>query len=244
MSELGRSEQLGELFAALAKAQGAMEHAAKDRTNPHFKSRYATLSSCLEACRKPLSDNGLAVTQPVTLKDGWVVVHTLLGHASGQWLSNSLAMPVTKQDAQGVGSAITYGRRYGLCALVGVAPDDDDDAHAATGQSRAESEDYRAAARTRPTPAPGTIGTAPPAHPPSRELTRERVDDRTGEVITEPAPAQAADELASVALWGEKVRTAKDRATAIAEYNAAPPHIRKALTAAFKQQWASKEGTR
>lgn len=234
MSGLGRSEQLGELFAALAKAQGAMEHAAKDRTNPHFRARYATLASCLEACRKPLADNGLAVTQPVTLKDGWIEVHTLLGHSSGQWLSNSLAIPVTKQDAQGVGSAITYGRRYGLCAMVGVAPDDDDGEAAVTHSPTAPPMPRR--------PETGTIGAA--THPPARELTRERVDDRTGEVITEPVPAQPADELAEVAVWGERIRTAKDRAHAIAAFNEAPAHIRKVLTAAFKQQWASKEGAR
>lgn len=123
-----RSPELHELAAALAKAQGEMENASKDRSNPHFQSKYATLASCWDACREPLSKNGLAIIQRIAEANSKVVaVETLLVHASGQWVSQVVRLPVDKPTAQGVGSAITYARRYGLSAAVGVAPADDDD---------------------------------------------------------------------------------------------------------------------
>jgi hypothetical protein len=122
------------LARALAKAQGVMAGAARDKTNPAFKSRYADLASVWDACREPLSSNGLAVVQLVTAADkASVTVETRLLHESGESVSSVLTMPVEKPTAQGVGSAITYARRYALSALVGVAPDDDDDGNAASG---------------------------------------------------------------------------------------------------------------
>jgi hypothetical protein len=121
-----RSAQLGELFAAVAKAQGEIEGAKKDSTNPHFKSKYADLASARDAVQGPLSKNGLALIQwPRTVNNG-VEIETWLGHASGQYMSGTLCMPCSKMDAHGVGSAITYGRRYALMAVTGVAPEDDD----------------------------------------------------------------------------------------------------------------------
>lgn len=129
------SPSLGALAAALAKAQGEMEHAAKANTNPHFKSKYADLASVWEACRAPLSKNGLAILQPVKADGPNVTVTTLLAHSSGEWISESLTMTAQQNTPQGVGSAITYGRRYGLSAMVGIAPDDDDgNAASQTGQ--------------------------------------------------------------------------------------------------------------
>lgn len=120
------SPSIGALASALAKAQGEMEAAAKANINPHFKSRYADLASVWEACRAPLSKHGLAVLQPVRADGPQVTVTTLLAHSSGEWISESLTMTATQNTPQGVGSAITYGRRYGLSAMVGIAPDDDD----------------------------------------------------------------------------------------------------------------------
>ena len=132
MSRIGtltHTEVITELSAALAKAQGQIKGAAKDSENPHFRSKYADLASVWEACRKPLADNGLSVVQSPRLAavgEGWFVeVETMLLHSSGQWITDTLAVPVTKVDAQGVGSAITYERRYALSAIVGVAPEDD-----------------------------------------------------------------------------------------------------------------------
>jgi len=123
------SESLNELADALAKAQGVMETAKKTSTNPFFKSQYADLASVWEACRKPLSDNGLSILQ--TLEDG--KVETILLHTSGQYVSSVLAFTAKDQTSQSIGSAITYARRYALSAMVGICPDDDD-AEAAMGR--------------------------------------------------------------------------------------------------------------
>jgi hypothetical protein len=122
-----KSESIGKLAEALAKAQGAIEGAKKDQSNPYFKSRYADLSSVWEACRKPLSDNGLAIVQiPYNLEPETVTIETLLTHASGEWIKSIITMRPVKADPQGLGSCITYARRYSLAAMVGVAPEDDD----------------------------------------------------------------------------------------------------------------------
>lgn len=127
-----KSESIKEIAAALAKAQGAIKGAAKDRTNPHFKSQYADLASVWEACRAQLAANGIAVVQGVESEGQTVRVETTLAHSSGEWITSSLTLPVAQVTAQGVGSAITYGRRYGLSAMVGIAPTDDDDGEAAS----------------------------------------------------------------------------------------------------------------
>jgi len=121
------SEQINEIAAALATAQAAIKPALKDSTNPHFKSKYADLTSVWDAIRGPLSANGIsAVQEAVTLDDG-VAVMTRLIHKSGQWIEcGPLTVPAMKRDAHGVGSATSYARRYALSAAVGVVADDDD----------------------------------------------------------------------------------------------------------------------
>lgn len=131
-----RSEQLNELAPALSKAQGEMEGAAKGKENPHFRQKYADLGAVWDAIREPLANHGLSVTQWMRSAGGEdrhaVEVETLLLHASGQFISDTFAVPVSKIDAQGYGSACTYARRYALMAAVGIAPVDDD-ANAAVG---------------------------------------------------------------------------------------------------------------
>ena len=129
------SSEIGELAKALAAAQGEMTAAAKDASNPHFKSRYATLASVWDAIRGPLSRNGLSVSQVLETPDAGpgVIVRTMLLHTSGQWIASRYVMPIPdKLTPQAVGSAITYARRYALSAIVGIAPDDDDDGNAAS----------------------------------------------------------------------------------------------------------------
>lgn len=121
-----RSASIAKLAGALAKAQGEMEGASKDSTNPHFKSKYADLASVWEACRKPLAKHELAILQPVTADGQHVTVTTILTHSSGEWISEALTMIAQQATPQAVGSTITYGRRYGLSAMVGIAPEDDD----------------------------------------------------------------------------------------------------------------------
>jgi hypothetical protein len=129
------SEPTGTLAAALAKAQGQIKGATKDVTNPHFKSKYADLASVWEACRKPLSDNGLSVVQFTQIlgEDNHTVLITKLLHASGESIEGMTPLLMGKQDMQALGSALTYARRYGLAAIVGVAPEDDD-GNAAVGR--------------------------------------------------------------------------------------------------------------
>jgi hypothetical protein len=133
---LDQSETIGKLAAALAKAQGQMSTAKKDSANPFFKSSYADLAACWEACRTPLSSNGLAIIQTTRhTQTGDVQVISTLAHAeSGEWIKGVLTIKPVKADPQGIGSALTYARRYALCAMVGIAPDDDDDGEAAMGR--------------------------------------------------------------------------------------------------------------
>ncbi len=138
------SETINELATALAKAQGSIKGAIKDAENPHFRSKYADLASVWDACRKELSTNGLSVLQAprgVATEGGWIVeVETRLMHSSGQWIADTITIPVGKPDAQGIGSALTYARRYALASFVGVAPEDDDgNAATASGGVHAKS---------------------------------------------------------------------------------------------------------
>jgi hypothetical protein len=160
------SEHINELAAALAKAQGQIQGAVKDSTNPAFKSRYADLASVWDACRVALSANGLAVVQGPALADRGVGVTTRLLHSSGQWAESTLILPMDKATAQGAGSAITYARRYSLAAMVGVAPDDDDDGNAASQQQQQQ--------RSTPKPEPSSQpGTRPALHDSLRSLLQE-----------------------------------------------------------------------
>jgi hypothetical protein len=112
-----------QICAALVKAQKGFGPALKSSQNPHFKSRYADLSACVEAVVEALNDNGIALTQHTHHAEGGVCVETILIHESGEELSfGKLFVPCTKQDAQGYGSAITYARRYQLQTALGIAP--------------------------------------------------------------------------------------------------------------------------
>jgi len=123
-----RSDQINEIAAALSKAQGEMKPAAFDRTNPHFKNKYATLTSIMESIKEPMSKNGLCTVQTLaTTEKGMSVVTTVL-HSSGQWISDEgIPLVLDKDNMQGLGSAITYAKRYGISALLSVVSEEDDD---------------------------------------------------------------------------------------------------------------------
>jgi len=125
-TENTQSSEIGELIGALAKAQGEMEGANKSAENPYFRSKYADLHECIQAARKPLSKNGLAVIQTMEQCESGVVIVTTLGHSSGQWIRGKIKMNPKKDDDQCRGSSITYGRRYSFAAIVGLAQKDDD----------------------------------------------------------------------------------------------------------------------
>lgn len=133
------SESIKEIVTALSKAQGVMEGASKSADNPFYHHKYADIASVWDAIRKPLSENGLSVAQTTTVQEGKIELTTTLFHISGEWISATLPVnPMSqKKDSEGggwvpnpspqaIGSAITYMRRYGLMAIVGVAPEEDD----------------------------------------------------------------------------------------------------------------------
>ena len=128
-----RSENLNELATALAKAQGQIIDAKKDSANPFYKNKYADLASVWEACRKPLSDNGLSIAQGFEIINGKRYLETILLHSSGQSIRSYLDLTLKEETMQALGSAITYARRYSLSAIVGIVPDDEDDGNAASG---------------------------------------------------------------------------------------------------------------
>jgi ERF superfamily len=124
------SEQIADLATALAKAQGVMGPAIINKQNPYFKTRYADLAAVFDAVRKPLADNGLSITQTTQLRDGALILRTTLRHSTGQWIASDYPLPLNAKP-QDLGSALTYGRRYELSAIVGVAADEDDDGEGA-----------------------------------------------------------------------------------------------------------------
>lgn len=121
-----QSLEIGKIAKALSIAQGEMSGVKKNQVNPFHKNQYADLHSCLEACRKLLSKNEIALIQTNEICTEGVIVVTKLVHSSGQWFGGKLFVPLSKKDAQGVGSAITYARRYALTSMVGIAQADDD----------------------------------------------------------------------------------------------------------------------
>ena len=131
---MNKSESIAAISQAISKAQGEVENASKNAKNPHFKSKYADLAELLNTVRPVFSGHGLAIVQMPSFVDGVASVETLISHSSGEWISSICSAPVSKQDAQGVGSAITYLRRYSLAAMCGIAQEDDD-ANSAVGHA-------------------------------------------------------------------------------------------------------------
>lgn len=116
------------VYEALYKVQGQVLGAQKNAKNPHFKNAYTNLEGVWNALRGPLQNCGLVVMQaPGTIEAGYLTVTTTIAHAeSGEHIENVMQIPISKGDAQGVGSSITYACRYALMALFGIPPVDDD----------------------------------------------------------------------------------------------------------------------
>jgi hypothetical protein len=200
------SETIAAIAPALVKAGAALGPVAKDATNPAFRNKYATLDAIMEQVRPVLAAHGLCVLQGVThpeTVDGRVIglsVETRLLHLSGEWVSTVVTLPVEKATAQGAGSAISYGRRYGLSAILGLTAEDDD------GN----------AASTRPS-APAARAAAPAAAP-----ANQRLHDRVPET---PASAMSLAKAETVELRGKRLvdmepdRLASVRAWAVEKAN-------------------------
>lgn len=123
---MNKSESIKNLAVAMCKAQAEMGGAHKGANNPFFKSKYADLSAVVQAVKEPFANNGLSYVQFPIEQGGRIGVETILMHDSGEYLSNEFTVQLSKQDAQGAGSAITYCRRYGLQAIAGIPSEDDD----------------------------------------------------------------------------------------------------------------------
>jgi hypothetical protein len=119
-------DDLTAFFTAMAAAQGDMGAVLKDAVNPHFKSKYADLATVCDAVIPALNAHGIAVIQAPGMNGNRVTLETILAHKGGAYMRTVLEIAPTKTDPQGVGSAITYARRYALQSVAGVAPEDDD----------------------------------------------------------------------------------------------------------------------
>lgn len=189
---MNKSETIEALADALSKAQGEIEDASKDSTNPAFKSKYADLASVLSSIRPVFAKHGLSLTQCPSYnhETKLVEVTTLLMHKSGQWIESTLSSPLSKSDAQGIGSALTYCRRYAAAAVAGIGQEDDD-GNAASSKSgrdtgkpasygKPEGGDYsrqqfsKPGSQPEPARSPAPAAPAPAAAPPPRSTA---VDD-------------------------------------------------------------------
>lgn len=136
------SEQMTKMPAALLKAQATITFAAKGSVNAHFKNKYADLAAVIDAVKSALNDNGIAFVQTASpSQDGFLNLTTRLIHESGEWIEDTLTMPLQKCDPQGYGSAMTYARRYSLAAITGLYQDDDDGNQACRPKQEAKADD-------------------------------------------------------------------------------------------------------
>jgi hypothetical protein len=128
-----RSESLANISAAMAKAFPEISNALKTKVNPHLRSKYADLSSVMDAVKPALQAHGLWFMQHTHDRgESTVCIETIIFHASGEFISSGyVSVPVTKADAHGFGSAMSYARRYSLSSCFGVSSEDDD-GHAAS----------------------------------------------------------------------------------------------------------------
>ena len=133
---MNKSDNISELAKALVEVQKTELFALTDKENPFFHSKYADLSSVWAAARKPLTDNGLSIVQTTDIADNGIIIETTLLHISGEYISGRLLIAPEKQTPQGIGSAITYGRRYALAAIIGISPEDDDAESAMDGKKQ------------------------------------------------------------------------------------------------------------
>ena len=190
------SPEIDKIALALAKAQGAMSPAEKNAINPHFNKSYADLADCWDAARAPLAANELAIIQLTGNSGNMISLTTMLIHSSGQWFRSTLALRPVKDDPQGAGSAITYMRRYGFNAMVGIAQEEgDDDGNAASGKPAGN-------------PQTGGTGAIPPKKPsgtkpqpkPSSPLQTQSQGSRRGATASasrgapEPSSASGAED--------------------------------------------------
>lgn len=218
------SESIAAIAPAVVKASAELGPVTKDATNPAFRNKYATLDAIMEQVRPVLAKHGLAVMQGVAhpeTVDGRVVglsVETRLLHQSGEWLSTVVTLPVEKPTAQGAGSAISYGRRYGLSAMLGLTAEDDDGNAASEARQTARTMTAAAVAVAVPDPDAGRrLHDAVPTTPRRKPFTGDLKEAMTTpfpfkknpELHGKPLSEIATDVLVSTADWCRKTDAAK-----------------------------------
>lgn len=153
-STVEHSASIGKIAASIAKAQATIVTAEKGEMNPHFGKAYADLADVWSACRDSLTANGLGVVQLPSAEGAKVTMVTYLVHDSGEWFRGALTVSSQKTDPQGIGSTITYLRRYALAAIAGVAPKDDDDGNAGSAGRGNDGPPPQQRAASKPAQAP------------------------------------------------------------------------------------------
>lgn len=191
------------VFAALAAAQAEMGKAIKESSNPAFRSKYADLGNVMDACLPALNSHGIALLQPPCEIDGARYVKTILAHESGETLECAVPLIIGKNDMQGYGSAVTYARRYGLMAMAGIAPEDDDGTAAVVAAPRQEQR------------------LDPVRQEPQRQQGPSAIDTACDSL----ARADTLDRLA--AIWGDLPRSVQGEQRVIAAKDAAKSRLAK-----------------
>lgn len=131
-----QSESLTKLATALSAAQAEFSAVPKESANPFFKSKYADLATVVQVATPVLTKHGLSISQHISNDDGLDTMTTYLLHTSGEYIAHSMRLHLTKDDAQGQGSAVTYARRYSYMATLGLVADNDDDGNAASAPAK------------------------------------------------------------------------------------------------------------
>lgn len=183
-----QSEQINELAGALAKAQGQFANPERNRevevqtkTGNTYKFKYATFDAILDAVRKPLSENGLALLQGVVTGERGTLLATKLLHASGQWIESETPVFYNEDKAQAFGSGVSYAKRYAVAAMLGITADEDDDGNNADG-NRAKFKDRPPTQR----PGPRSVERGTPLADARREI-----DAGTASTVKQGKPAGA-----------------------------------------------------
>jgi hypothetical protein len=201
------------IYSALVKAQKGFGPALKSSTNPHFRSKYADLSACIEAVVDSLNENGIMLMQVTHEAENGVMIETLFLHESGEQMSaGKLFMPATKFDAQGFGSALSYARRYSIMAACGIAPEDDD------ANSAVKSAPPPLPKPTpKPTPVAPVVATPKPVEPqPTEQLAPPKMQGKADQwqlkISTDPGTnfAQWADAVKDATVFMLEMAQTKD----------------------------------
>lgn len=171
------SSEVKDLFAALSKAQGEYPIIGPNRENPYFKSNYTDLDTIMRSIRPMLAKNGLSFIQQIRINDdGATILHSILGHSSGQWMEARNRIVPLKNDPQTYGSTLTYQKRYAAMSLLGVT----------CSQDKTDDDAEVAMTNTRDMIAKGPSTKYNPKEQSSEVVTKEQLDELEYELAEHP----------------------------------------------------------